>query len=148
MSELKIVREFSPEDRLIVPEEIKAMYKDGTFSFANPNHPGFASKVSPDSGVEIVKVTDKEIKAKYNLCIEPGTNYYRIGDAILIVQHIETRKAKDKYIEKLVDRKLPKVIKKNKDDFAQSNKFASAGTVKTETTVLVERDGKTEKMSV
>ncbi len=148
MSDLRVIREWKPGTRLTVPEEMKELYPTGVFSFVNPNHPGFINKVSSDSGVEIVKVTDAKIKAKYGMCIEPGTNFYRIGDALLVVQHKETKAAKDKYIQDLVNRKLPKVVKKRKDSFNETNPLAKEGKIITDVTVETTRGGVSETLSV
>ncbi len=148
MSNLRIIKEFKPADVLVVPEEIKALYPDGDFSFVNPSQPYYVSKMSAGSGMELVKVTDEKIKAKYGAFIEPGTNNYRIGDLLLAVQHKETKKVKDKYIQDLVTRKLPKVSKQKKDKFNESNPLARDGKILTESTIEIERDGKKEKMKI
>jgi len=145
---LRIIKEFAPHKRLEVPSEIKKMYPDGVFSFLNPNSPSYIDKIAEDSGVELVKVTDPDIKKKYANYIEPGTNFYRIADAILAVQHIETKKAKDSYVASIVDRKLPKLLKKNKDDFSDSNEFAKKGQVITTATIETQKDGHSSKISV
>jgi len=148
MSELRIIKEWKPEAGLEVPKEIKALYSDGDFCFLNPNQPYYVNKVSPDSGIELVKITDPKIKEKYSMFIEPGTGFFRKGDAVLAVQHKETKKAKDKYIQDLVDRKLPKVMKSQKGKFNTDNELAKAGSIKTEVIAEVTGGGKTQKLKV